>query len=91
MPQVPERVPYPTRLARSLVRMIAAASMVLAITTLSTSPAAVAQDLTQFLDLKSDEFTKADLSRADIEAMITGRTEGQAIDLSARRLNKLDL
>lgn len=50
-----------------------------------------AQDMTQYLDLKSDEFTKAELTRADVQALIAGRKPGASIDLSAKRLNKLDL
>lgn len=51
----------------------------------------VAQDMIQFLDLKSDEFTKADTTRAEIEALIAAQKPGEPLDLSARRLNHLDL
>lgn len=69
---------------------VSSASPFLAVTLL-IMPRAHAQDLTQFLDLASDDFTKADVTRADIEALIAKRQPGERIDLSARRLNKLDL
>jgi uncharacterized protein YjbI with pentapeptide repeats len=50
-----------------------------------------AQDMLQFLDLKSDEFTKAEMTRADVEARLAKAAPGEMIDLSARRLNGLDL
>lgn len=57
---------------------------------LSSSPA-TAQDLVQFLDLKSDDFTKADMSRDDIVASLAKLEPGKLLDLSGKRLNGLDL
>jgi BTB/POZ domain-containing protein KCTD9 len=50
-----------------------------------------AQDLMQYLDLKSDEFTKADLTRADVEQTIAAAGPGGGADFSGKRLNRLDL
>lgn len=50
-----------------------------------------AQDLTQFLDLKSDEFTKSDITRASIEAGIAALAAGATLDLSGKRINGVDL
>ncbi len=50
-----------------------------------------AQDMVQYLDLKSDEFTKADMTRADIEAALASAGPEEIVDLSGKRLNKLDL
>ncbi len=52
---------------------------------------AAAQDMIQFLDLKSDEFTKSEMTREEVAALIAARKPGEPIDLSARRLNRLDL
>ena len=52
------------------------AGLALAIGVKSLAPAAMAQDMTQYLDLKSDEFTKADLSREDIENLIAASRSG---------------
>ena len=49
-----------------------------------------AQDLLQYLDLKSDEFTKSDMTRAEIEAAIAAAGAG-VVDLFGKRLNGLDL
>lgn len=53
--------------------------------------AANAQDLLQYFDLTSDEFTKADMTRAEVEAALAKLPDGETLDLSAKRLNKLDL
>ncbi len=50
-----------------------------------------AQDMLQYLDLESTEFTTAETTREAIAALIAGRKPGTTIDLSAKRLNKLDL
>lgn len=50
-----------------------------------------AQDMLQFLDLKSDDFTKAEMTRADVQSLIAAKAPGQGIDLAAKRLNGLDL
>ena len=49
-----------------------------------------AQDMIDQLDLKSDEFTKADMTRDDVLAAIAAAGDGVA-DLSGKRLNGLDL
>ena len=49
-----------------------------------------AQDLLQYLDLNSDEFTKSDMTRAEIEAVIAAAGAG-VVDLFGKRLNGLDL
>ena len=49
-----------------------------------------AQDLLQYLDLNSDEFTKSDMTRAEIEAAIAAAGAG-VVDLFGKRLNGLDL
>jgi BTB/POZ domain-containing protein KCTD9 len=52
---------------------------------------ASAQDATQYLDITSDEFTKAEMTRADIEAALAALAPSATLDLSGKRLNKLDL
>ena len=44
-----------------------------------------AQDLLQYLDLNSDEFTKSDMTRAEIEAAIAAEGTG-VVDLFGKRL-----
>ena len=51
---------------------------------------ASAQDLWQYIDLNSDAFTKADMTRADVEAAITAAGSAP-VDLSGKQLNRLDL
>ncbi|MFN3869535.1 MAG: pentapeptide repeat-containing protein, partial [Hyphomicrobiaceae bacterium] len=72
--------------ARSIVAGIAAVLVI----GLRPVPAA-AQDMLQFLDLKSAEFTTSELSRGDVEALLAARKPGSPLDLSAKRLNGLDL
>ena len=50
-----------------------------------------AQDMIDQLDLKSDEFTKADVTRDDIVAAIAATPDGSLADFSGKRLNGLDL
>ncbi len=57
----------------------------------TTQHPAHAQDMLQYLDLKSTEFTTAETTREAIATLIAARKPGEAIDLSAKRLNKLDL
>src|SRR6266851_5609152 len=52
---------------------------------------AAAQDLLRFLDLKSDDFTKADMTRGEIEAALADAGPAGLVDLSGKRLNGLDL
>ena len=54
------------------------------------SPAA-AQDLIQYLDLTTDELTKSNMTRAEIEAGLANLKDGETLDLSTKWLNKLDL
>src|SRR5262245_62009859 len=56
----------------------------------ATLPAAP-QDMLRFLDLRSEEFTKADMTRAEIEAALAAKGANGTVDLSAKRLNGLDL
>ena len=53
--------------------------------------AALAQGMMSGVDLSSPAFTKAELSRADIEAMIAKGPTGGKLDLSDKSLNGLDL
>ena len=53
--------------------------------------AATAQDMLRFLDLKSDDFTKAEMTRTEIEAALAAAGPATLLDLSGRRLNGLDL
>src|SRR5688572_18693622 len=52
---------------------------------------ASAQDMLRYLDLKSDDFTKADMTRSEIEAALAAADSTKPADFSARRLNGLDL
>ena len=55
-------------------------------------PGAHAQDLWQYIDLNSDAFTKADMTRADVEATLkAAASAGTPADFSGKQLNKLDL
>lgn len=56
-----------------------------------SAPPLYAQDMVQSLDLNSDEFTKADMTRADLETAIAKLKDGDILDLSGKRLNRLDL
>ncbi len=56
-----------------------------------TATCASAQDLIQYLDLTTDEFTKSNVTRAEIEAGLANLKDGETLDLSAKWLNKLDL
>lgn len=67
-------------------RLVLASCTVLAFTF-----SASAQDLTQYLDLTTDEFTKAEMTRADIEKGIAALAPGAMLDLTGKRLNTLDL
>ena len=52
---------------------------------------AAAQDIIQYLDLTTDEFTKSNMTRAEIEAGLAKLKDGETLDLSTKWLNKLDL
>ena len=64
---------------------------VLAALVLALSPAAAPQDMLQFLDLKSEEFSKADMTRSEIEAALAAAEPNGTVNLSGKRLNGLDL
>ena len=49
-----------------------------------------AQDMLQYIDLNSDEFTKSDMTRAEIEVAIAAKGAG-VVNLFGKRLNGLDL
>ena len=51
---------------------------------------APAQDMLRYLDLKSDDFTKAEMTRAEIEAALASDPD-KLVDLSGKRLNGIDL
>ena len=82
-------------------RLRAALGTMTAIATISTliphmpglslvSPAR-AQDLIQYLDLTTDEFTKSNMTRTEIESGLANLKQGETLDLSTKWLNKLDL
>ena len=50
-----------------------------------------AQDMLDMVDLKSDSFTKAEMTRADIEAALAKLGPDEKLDLFAKALNGLDL
>src|SRR3990167_3930133 len=50
-----------------------------------------AQDMVEHLDLKSDEFTKTDVTRDDVLAAIAAAGADGVADFSGKRLNGLDL
>jgi uncharacterized protein YjbI with pentapeptide repeats len=52
---------------------------------------ALAQDMLSMVDLSSDEFTKAVMTRADIEKGLAALKDGEKLDLVAKPLNGLDL
>src|ERR1700761_3064819 len=55
-------------------------------------PAVVnAQSMTDQVDFSSDSYTKAEMSRADIESAIAKLKNGETLDLSGKALNGLDL
>ena len=43
----------------------------------------VAQDMIRFLDLGSDDFTKADMTRGEIEAALAAAEPAKLVDFSA--------
>ena len=68
------------------------AILLLVLAWFAASPAAgVAQGLMSGVDLASPAFTTAEISRAEVEALIARRQPGQALDLSDKSLNGLDL
>src|SRR5262249_9638281 len=52
---------------------------------------AAAQDMLQYLDLNAPAMSEAELTRADVEALLRTGGEGRPADLSGKRLNGLDL
>lgn len=71
-------------------RFIRVAAVLVAALTLGGLPAR-AQSMLDMVDLQSDAFTKAEMSRADIEAGLKNLKEGEVLNLWAKSLNKLDL
>ncbi|MGH1574996.1 pentapeptide repeat-containing protein [Methylobacterium sp. P31] len=57
---------------------------------LAASPAAAEQDLLLGADMSSPAMTRAEMSRADVEALIT-KADGKPIDLHDKALSGLDL
>src|SRR5690348_6339022 len=49
------------------------------------------QSMIDMVDLTTDQFTKAEMSRADIEAALAKLPEGEKLDLFGKALNNLDL
>ena len=52
---------------------------------------ATAQSMLDMVDLKSDSFTKAEMSRAEIEGALAKLGADEVLDLRAKALNGLDL
>ena len=76
---------------RSTARAACAGALIVAILVAPGPDAALAQDMIQYLDLKSDDFTKADMTRGDIEAALAAAGPSGIVDLTGKRLNGLDL
>ncbi len=55
------------------------------------APPASAQNMLDMADLTSDQFTKAEMTRADIEAALAKLPAGETLDLFGKALNNLDL
>ena len=88
MPVLPLPSP-PKSLLRAARSPLAALFLCAALLTVPPSP--VLADMVDSLDLASDDFTKAEMTRADIEAALAGLKAGETLDLSGKRLNGLDL
>ena len=52
---------------------------------------AMAQGMTSGVDLSTKAFTAAEMTRADVEALIAARQPGAGLDLPDKSLNGLDL
>lgn len=78
------------RTFRIAAPLLLALSLAPAVTVLGPS-SADAQDMLQYLDLNGPDFTQAEMTRQDVQAMLRAAGPGQRIDLSARKLNGLDL
>ncbi|MBV9738233.1 MAG: pentapeptide repeat-containing protein, partial [Hyphomicrobiales bacterium] len=50
-----------------------------------------AQDMLRFVDLDSPEMKNAEMTSADLDAMVQSSTPGKPLDLSNKRLSGLDL
>lgn len=81
---------YAAQLRVAVGTMTAIATIAAVMPDMLAAPAA-AQDLIQYLDLTTDEFTKSNMTRAEIEAGLAKLKGGESLDLSAKWLNKLDL
>ena len=76
---------------RSIARAACAGALIAASFVAPGPYTALAQDMIQYLDLKSDDFTKADMTRGDIEAALAAAGPSGIVDLTGKRLNGLDL
>lgn len=79
---------------RSLTRLLLSAALGAAATLVpgaAVMPAALAQDMMQYIDLGAPDFTEAEMTRKDIIAALAALPSGKTLDLSGKRLNKLDL
>lgn len=84
--------PHVRKFTRGIVRGAVAAIAVAVSGLIAMPPSAVrAQDMLQQLDLNSPAFTKAEMTRADIEAALAKLKPGDTLDLSGKLLNGLDL
>ena len=73
--------------ARALLIVLAGVMLGLSGLTLPAN----AQDPFQGLDMTSDAFTKAEMTRAEIETAVATQPSGAPLDLSGKSLNGLDL
>src|SRR5262245_65641213 len=78
---------FPMRASRSGTGQWAAAAL---FSLALAGPPAPAQEMLRYLDLKSEEFTKADVSRAEIEAALAAAGPTGLVDLTGRRRNGPD-
>lgn len=72
----------------SKIRKLLSAAMVIVMPLVHP---AFAQDMLDMVDLKSEAFTKTEMSRAEIEAALANLKEGETLDLTGKSLNGLDL
>ncbi len=73
------------------VRMRHVLNFVLGCVALLSATNLRAQDMLQGVDLAQPAYSKAELTRADVEAALEQRSSGRKVDLSEKSLNGLDL